>query len=606
MLCGRFVVPSRTRLEAPRSGVRGYDGAMARRFAFSLLLLAAPALIGCPHQPELNDASTDVSLSWADRATPELDAWVPEGVDASFPDAVVPPGEDAGTDAFVGTDAGMGSLPVDRSLPAPASVVSRMGTGGFLLRGTVLAPSGPLTSGEVLVVGDTIQCVAASCASHPMAGTVTVIDTNATISPGLIDAHNHATYDFLPEWVAGDLFDSRYEWRGDAAYRMHIRPESDGGTRGEMVCPATKWAELRSIVHGTTTIQGQSPRQSCVDRLARNADHYHGLPSRSNTSFGTSIAGPCEGTVGSTTSTAMNDTWRTAKIADWLAGDETRLAVHMAEGVRGMGALSTNVLREYDCYRGRATGGARGDHTIDLLESSAGVPYGTAYFIHATALTRAQLDEANAAGAYFVWSPSSNIVLYDGTVDIGHLVSIGAVVGIGPDWTVSGEDDVLAEMRFGYEYARASGITSITPERLFLMATRDGARAVDLHRDIGTLEVGKRADIVVFGRVSGDPYRAVLESQAADVRLTMIDGLGYYGDLALETATAVNGLCETFDACGTSKFLCVQSTPGSTARADETYESIRMQLYDILQNGYPSVGTAYGRGAELEELVSCP
>lgn len=566
---------------------------MRHRFALGCFGLV---LAGCPG-PSIEDV--DASALWADRALPGgedaygADAALPDDLDAALPDAA--------RDAAVG-DAGM--LPGDRSEPAAPSTVERVGASGLLLRGTVLTPTGPLTPGEVLVVGNTIQCVAASCASHPMAADATIVATNATISPGLIDGHNHATYDFLPEWVAGDLFDSRYVWRGDAAYSAHIRPETDGGSRGEMVCPATKWAELRSIVHGTTTIQGQSPRQSCVDRLARNADHYHGLPSRTNTSFGTSIAGPCEG--GGTGSTAMNDTWRRARIADWTDGSTTRLAVHMAEGVTGTGTTRTNVLREYDCYLGRATGGS-GDHTVDLLRNPTGDPYGTAYFIHSTGLTRAQLEDAHAAGAYFVWSPSSNVVLYGGTVDIGHLVELGAVVGMGPDWTVSGAGQMLGEMRFGHAYARAEGLTNITPERLWLMATRDGARAVDLAADIGTIEVGKRADLVVFGRVSSDPYRAVLDSQSADVRLVLIDGAAYYGDVALEAATAVNGACEDFDACGTAKFLCVANTPGAAARAEETYESIRTQLYNILQTGYAGMpATAYGRGAELEELVSCP
>jgi hypothetical protein len=130
---------------------------------------------------------------------------------------------------------------------------------------------------------------------------------------------------------------------------------------------------------------------------------------------------------------------------------------------------------------------------------------------------------------------------------------------------------------------------------------------VDLDADIGSIEVGKRADLVVFGRVSGDPYRAVLDSRPADIRLVLIDGAAYYGEVALESATAVNGLCEDFDACGAAKFLCVAGTPGATARADETYESIRMQLYTILQSGYTGMpDTAYGRGAELQELLSCP
>jgi cytosine/adenosine deaminase-related metal-dependent hydrolase len=572
----------------------------------TLVLLASTTILGCPMPPT---EEPDASVAWRDAPVTDAgpsdpdafeppDAFVPEGVDADFPDAF---SVDAyAPDARVTGDAGM--PPADASVVAAPSTVARMGSGGFLLRGTVLAPSGPISPGEVLIVGDTIQCVAASCASHPMAGTVTVIETNATISAGLIDGHNHATYDFLPEWVAPDLFDSRYVWRSDPSYSAHIRPESDGGTRAELICPSTKWAELRSIVHGTTTIQGQSPRQACVDRLARNADHYHGLGTQ--TLFATSIAGPCEGGP-ETSATAMNDTWRASRVAEWNAGTKTRLAVHMSEGVRGTGTSSTNVLREFDCYLGRSTGGTR-DYRINLLRDSAGMPYGTAYFIHGTGLTPAQIDEANAAGAYFIWSPSSNMILYGDTTDIGHMVEIGAVVGMGPDWTVSGTGQMLGEMRFGYAYGRSSSIPSLTPRRIHQMATIDGARAVDLDTNIGSIEVGKRADLVIFGRTAADPYRAVLESRSQDIRLVMIDGLGYYGDLALETATSVNAECENFDACGSAKFLCVANTPGSSTRQAETYEDVRTQLYNILQTGYASVpGSAYGRGAELRELVEC-
>jgi 5-methylthioadenosine/S-adenosylhomocysteine deaminase len=63
------------------------------------------------------------------------------------------------------------------------------------------------------------------------------------------------------------------------------------------------------------------------------------------------------------------------------------------------------------------------------------------------------------------------------------------------------------------------------------MATRDGARALGLSRDIGSIETGKKADVIVVG-VSGvhqsppaDPYSTlVYASRAADVRVTVIDG----------------------------------------------------------------------------------
>src|SRR5687767_6689426 len=147
-------------------------------------------------------------------------------------------------------------------------------------------------------------------------------------------------------------------------------------------------------------------------------------------------------------------------------------------------------------------------------------------------LTDAELEEVRDAGGHIVWSPSSNLALYDTTAPIARMLELGMNVGLGPDWTVSGEDEMLSELRVAHLYGLGEEIEALTPERLWRMATEGSADAVGLGDAIGSLEVGYRADVVVFGRRAADPYRAVLESRAEDVRLVLIDGAGYYGDLA--------------------------------------------------------------------------
>jgi cytosine/adenosine deaminase-related metal-dependent hydrolase len=298
----------------------------------------------------------------------------------------------------------------------------------------------------------------------------------------------------------------------------------------------------------------------------------------------------------------ITDAQAASYVADFTAATEpvTRLAVHMCEGVTG-----NNVNLEFASFAGRDTRTNR--HAgISLLEASDGSYRGTGYLIHSVALTDAELMEAAATDAKIVWSPSSNMVLYGRTADIARILELGITVGLGPDWTLSGEDDMLAEMRFALSWAASEGVTAVTPEALWRMATIDGAEVVGLSDAIGTLEVGKRADVTVFGRVGADPYRAVIESDASDISLVLIDGDAYYGELAYEMATSVNGECEMLDACGAPKFVCVANTPGSTSRAEETMEDIRTQLFNILEGiGYPP-DEQYGRGSELLELVSCP
>ncbi len=563
-------------------------------------------LTGCPRQPpppEFDDASL------GDGAT--LDGGMPDdtgmpvdapGLDAFVDDAA--PAGDAGVDAAFWDSGVMPGMTV----AAPPTDIVRVGTGGFLLRGTVLAPSGPISPGEVLIVGDTIVCVAADCTSDPRAAAVTILDTHATIAPGLIDAHNHGSYNFLPEWTPdpAHLFGNRYEWRGDPAYSAHVQPESKleawgtGDPRnGQHMCAALRWGELRSLVHGTTTMQGESPNRTCIHGLVRNADHSHGLGTNH---MRTTISGACE--------TTLNDAARVSLVTAFRSGAATRHAVHMAEGYTG-GGTATDPTRELDCYAGRYRA------TTSLLTDTDGTPFGAALFIHSVPFTEANLVESMAGGAHFVWSPSSNIILYGRTAPIGRMLQLGLPVALGPDWTVSGSDEMLSEMRFALDWAATEAVPEVTPEALVTMATRGGAEAVDLAASIGSLTPGLRADVVVFGRIGTDPYSAVTDSRSRDVRLVLIDGAGYYGDLALEATTAVNGMCEMFDACGAPKFLCAAGATEVATSGAETYDELEMFLRNYLETGWledpdgsgplpVSIPHAFAlSGADLLPLVDC-
>ena len=487
---------------------------------------------------------------------------------------------DAGAiDADVGSDAGT----ITGSVRSPAAEIVRAGTTEIILRGTVLTPTGILDPGEVVISANIIACVAADCSSTAGADTATIIDTHGIISPGLIDAHNHLAYDFLGEWVAPVVYGSRYDWSNDPSYEAFIAPYADHRSTGSVYCPAAKWGELRSIVHGTTTVQGESFQQSCVNVLARNADHYDGLGYKQLT---TNIASVRD----------INDSAATTLIGHFTQASDPvlRYVVHMSEGVDAESHL------EFASFAGRDPRTNR--HMGESLLSGPGYS-GVAVLVHSVSLTPAELMEAATANAKVVWSPSSNMILYGATADIATWLDVGITIGMGPDWTVSGEDDMLGELRFARNYGHTLDITNLTSRRLWEMATLGGAEVVGLAPDLGRLQVGSRADILVIGRQGGDPYDAVIDADARDVRLTMIDGVAYYGDLSVETATAVNGVCDAFDACGTPKFLCVKDVPATaststTSRTNESLDDVRTTLLTLL-NGY-------GRSDLLPLASECP
>ncbi len=466
----------------------------------------------------------------------------------------------------------------------PAEVVST-GTGGLLLRGTVLTPGGVLNPGEVLVINEYITCVAASCAGEAGASTATVIETHGIISAGLIDAHNHQSYNFFPEWVPNppQLFGNRYEWAANAQYEEFILPYSKHRSANTHFCPGSKWAELRCMAHGTTTMQGQpSASGSCINWGVRNADGYHNCGYDHMT-----------GTIASVRD--IDDAMAATYMEYFTRAVEpiTRFHVHMAEGISG-----NYITDEFDSFAGRDPRANRHAGTSLLYN-------GTSVLIHSVPLTETQLQEVLSTNSKIVWSPSSNMVLYGATAPIQRILQLGITVSLAPDWTLSGEDDMLAEMRFARNYGVTQGIPELTSQKIWEMSTWMAAEVVGLQANIGRLEAGQRADIAVFGRTGLNPYDAVIDSTTTDVRLVLIDGVGFYGDTNLQAATARNVYCENIDGCGVNKYICVQDSPDGINRTNETYVDIHTQLYNILEGiGYPA-DEQYGRGDELLPLFTC-
>jgi 5-methylthioadenosine/S-adenosylhomocysteine deaminase len=121
--------------------------------------------------------------------------------------------------------------------------------------------------------------------------------------------------------------------------------------------------------------------------------------------------------------------------------------------------------------------------------------------VHMTQLTDEEIALIAQTGASVVHCPESNLKLASGFCPVARLVDAGVNVAIGTDGAASNNDlDMMGEMRMTALLAKAvSGDASAIPARTALrMATLNGARALGLDADIGSLEPGKWADITAI------------------------------------------------------------------------------------------------------------
>ncbi|MGE5834085.1 MAG: amidohydrolase family protein, partial [Acidobacteriota bacterium] len=126
--------------------------------------------------------------------------------------------------------------------------------------------------------------------------------------------------------------------------------------------------------------------------------------------------------------------------------------------------------------------------------------------------------------------PSSNLKLGSGIAPVPELRARGVSVSIGADGAACNNTlDMFQEMRLAAMLqAMRIGPGALYARDVVAMATREGARALGLGGEIGSIEVGKKADLIVVAAdglhqtPAPDPYvRLVFSSRASDVRLTM-------------------------------------------------------------------------------------
>lgn len=139
---------------------------------------------------------------------------------------------------------------------------------------------------------------------------------------------------------------------------------------------------------------------------------------------------------------------------------------------------------------------------------SVGMFDGPALAAHCVHLDEEDMSILQKREVGVAYNPISNLKLVSGTMPLGQLLSHEIAVGIGTDGAQSNNSlDLLRDLKTGaLVQKQMARDAAFFPARAALrMATIEGARALGMEREIGSLEVGKRADIICL-----DPSRSAL------------------------------------------------------------------------------------------------
>ena len=158
-------------------------------------------------------------------------------------------------------------------------------------------------------------------------------------------------------------------------------------------------------------------------------------------------------------------------------------------------------------------------------------------FAHAVWLAESDIDLLAQTGATVCHNASSNLRLKNGVAPVNNLLARGVNVAMGTDSTaINDDDDMLQEMRLVKNLHREPGLDkpAITSHQTLGLATANAAKPTFFQQQIGALEVGRRADLVLLDLTAiEEPYldpdispvdALLYRAKTRDVDTVMIDG----------------------------------------------------------------------------------
>jgi 5-methylthioadenosine/S-adenosylhomocysteine deaminase len=194
----------------------------------------------------------------------------------------------------------------------------------------------------------------------------------------------------------------------------------------------------------------------------------------------------------------------------------------------------------------------KGAPNVEYLHS-VGLTGSDVCLAHCIWLSEREIDILRDSGTHVLHCPSSNLKLASGVASIPELIEAGISVSIGSDGAPCGNNlDGFLEMRLAaLIHKPRAGARAMHAALTLRLATLGGARALGLQDEIGSLEVGKKADVIVLSQRAPhtqpgpNPYSsAVYASRSSDVKDVVIDGTIVVRDRELLTVDTEHAIAD--------------------------------------------------------------
>jgi len=378
-----------------------------------------------------------------------------------------------------------------------------------------------ITDGEISALGPMTDLPDSSKASK-------TIDARGHLAmPGLVNTHTHAPMSLF-RGLADDL--PLMTWLNE-----HIFPAEAKSVNREMVYWCSKLAAAEMILAGTTTVADGYFLEDSV------AEAFTDYGIRSVVAQGV-IDFPAPGVPDPAQNVASAsqfiDSWQgrneliipavfchspytcspeTLKKAKEMARQKNaKLFVHLAET-----KFEVEQMREQ-----------HGTTPVRYLDS-IGILDNDTVCIHCVWLDEEEIEILAKSGAKVSTCPQSNMKLGSGIAPLQEMLSAGISIGLGTDGCASNNTlDLFSEMDLCAKLHKVRDLdpTALPAEIVLEMATLGGARVLGLEKDIGSLEPGKKADIVLLDvnqphlQPFYHPDLLVYAASGADVSTVIIDG----------------------------------------------------------------------------------